>query len=184
MVQAVWMSPATAILIAAGVGAVGWFYTNRTSLRTDRRRHTYDVFQEYRHSNKFLVALNRAREMILSRDIPDPADPTRKDDIAHLDNLLEHYEFIAIAIFNGDVDERFFRECEYSSIVALPERFSDFIIESRNQYQQQTMYKGIDDLRARWAVDPPKPPQRIYEWARLCPCREPPKWLAWLNSRF
>ncbi|MCH7693166.1 MAG: DUF4760 domain-containing protein [Proteobacteria bacterium] len=178
------MSTATAILIAAGVAAVGWIYTNRTSQRTDRRRHTYDVFQEYRHSEKFLAALSRARELILSGDIPDPADPTRKDDIAHLDDLLEHYEFIAIAIFNGDVDERFVRECEYSAIVALPERFSDFIIKARNQYQQQTMYKAMEDLSARWAGDPPKRPQRIYEWVRLCPCREPPKWLAWLNSKF
>ena len=161
---------------------LGWSAGVRTSLLTDRRMHTYQVRKDYRNSERFLTALERARELVGEKDIPSPKDTAREDDIKAIRIVLDQFEFLAASIFNGDIDEAFMKDCEYTLISTAPRYFQDFIDESRRPGPQPTLYRGLDHLALRWTTKPPGFLQRKVEWVRMRPYKETPRWIRALTG--
>jgi len=164
-----------AILLASVFATIGWWWTSRTQQVTARRHHTFNIFLEYRFKGGIAIAIDRLAEITDADNIPSPKDNTRKDDVAFIDQLLDHYEFVSAAILNGDLDEQLFKSCDCSMIVRLPEKLKDYI--NKSQQGQETVYANLIALSNRWRFQQPTIIERIYEYFMFRPCLELPRWL-------
>lgn len=178
-----WVEPGTAILVGAGVALFGWLVNARTTLITDRRMHTYQVRKDYRGNDRFLNALERARKVVVANDIPSRNDPARTDDIKAIRIVLDQFEFLAASIFNGDIDEAFMKDCEYTLLSTAPSFFRDFIDDQRLLGPQPTYLRGLEDLARRWTIKPPGRLQKKAEWVRMRPYRKTPQWVRMLTGQ-
>jgi len=168
------MDTGWAILLSAGIASVGWYVTNRNQQVMSRRQHTYRVFEDYRTEEVYTDCV-KTTYRLAPDNIPNPADDKRITDIEKIIYVLNHYEFIAAAIFNGDVDEGFFKSCEYTTIVRLPLWYEKFIKERIKIRKQKTAYKNLIDLSSRWLDTRQKTTMnRIYEFFMMRPYRKLP----------
>lgn len=147
------LNTGVAIFVSAMVALAGWLFTNRANAVMDRRRHTYQVFREYRNRKQYRKALSRASELIIAKNIPAPDDEKRKADCQAIETVIEQFEFLAIAIFNGDIDERFMRSAERTVVCRIPDRFGEYIEKKRELYTQPSMYEAVEHLCDRWTND-------------------------------
>jgi len=167
------MDTGWAILLSASFASVGWYVTNRNQQIMSRRQHTYRVFEDYRNKTEHTDSLKTVYQLAFDENIPNHLDKARADDIKKIIYVLNHYEFIAAAIFNGDVDEGFFRSCELTTIMRLPLYCEVFIDERKEFRKQRTAYKNLIDLSTRW-MDPRQrtPMVRLYEYFMMRPYRK------------
>jgi len=171
------MNTGNAIFISAILASVGWYVTTRSQQVMDRRRHTYKVFQDYRNDKYHIASLRHAFQLVKDKKVPDSTEETDREDLDKILYVLNHYEFVAAAIFNGDVDEGFFKSCEYTTISTLPICLNDFIQKRRDYKKQKTAFKNLEDLSARWGKKSISHGEYIYEFFMLRPCRKLPGWL-------
>lgn len=95
-------------------------------------------------------------------------------DIDKLDHILNHYEFIAAAIWCGDVDEKLIRMCDETLILALRGRLKVYIDEKKKARKQPSMWEHLDKLAIRWGEPQPTRVVRLYELATQRPCAKCP----------
>jgi len=156
------MAITTAIVIAAVLATFGWLYTNRTNQLTNRRQHTFLVFHDFRLKDDLVRRIERVADLVANKDLPNPYDKNRRDDVREIDKLLNHYEFVCAAVFNGDMDEAFVRSCEYTMITIIPKELSKYINESKAR--QATVFDNIISLADRWENCPPSKGQKFCEF--------------------
>jgi hypothetical protein len=97
----------------------------------------------------------------ISKDLKDAEDDTDRN---ALRRVLNHYEFIATGLRNGDFDERLVRDSERAAILTLFEKSQDFIWNLRDARRRITIYENIEWLYSRWEKSPPSHMQQCAEW--------------------
>lgn len=175
------MFTGVAIIISTGFATLGWLYTGRLQRLMDRRQHTYRIIIRQQDDEKFSVALERIRSLLEKGKIPRPDDETSREDVDKIDYLLNHYEFIAAAIWVGDVDEQLMKLCEYSRITKLHVKMADYINDCREYREQPTMFENLESLSSRWTDANQTLGEKVYEFVWLKPCRNCPPWAERIN---
>lgn len=165
------IEPGLAILLSASGAVLTWWFTHRAQLAMSRRNHTYDVFQRYKESTDFLKDFERVCNLTDRDEIPKPNDVSRADDIQAIDNILDHFEFIAVAVLSGDIDEGFMKQCEYTRISLLYQDLFEYIKETQDWLDQPTYCENISELLDRWNDDYPTNRHALYEYFFLRPYR-------------
>jgi hypothetical protein len=77
--------------------------------------------------------------------------------------LLNHYEFMAAGLRNGDFDERLVRDSERGTVVSLCESCKVYIYQLRDKRSRQAIYEHIEWLHQRWKTRQPGRMQRMLE---------------------
>ncbi len=81
--------------------------------------------------------------------MPNPidGDPELVDAVRR---VLNHYEFIAAGLRNGDFDEPLVKDTERSTIVNLYSGSKKYIWTLRNDRNRMSLYEHLEWLHARW----------------------------------
>lgn len=159
------MASTYAVLVAALLATVGWIFTARRNWQLSRKQHTINVILQANLSQEYLS--NRAKVApMIKRGSCDVGvlDGTDGSLEISLRRVLNHSEFVAAAIRNGDFDERLMRDAEQASYVQLFKVCQPYIEKLRRERQRATLYEHLEWLSARWTTDGPKWPVTWWEW--------------------
>lgn len=94
---------------------------------------------------------------------PDPVNNEIPDLLYHYRFVLNHYEFVASGLRNGDFDERLIQDSERGTILALFEAAETFIYKVRVSRERQTAYEHLEWIYLRWKRKPPSLAQKSFE---------------------
>lgn len=93
-------------------------------------------------------------------DLSNGQDETLR---AHFRMMLNHHEFVAAALRNGDFDERLLRDSERSAVTSLFKCCEEYIWNLRSSRDRVAIYEHLEWLYTRWETSPPGPVQRTLE---------------------
>lgn len=161
------MAPETAVLIGAGLATCGWLYTARRQRSLSRKQHTINVMLQASLNKEMRDALGAVAPMLRLRQCaPDlPTNEERADLWKAVRLLLNHYEFVAAGLRNGDFYERLVKDSERGTIIAIAATCEQLIFQLRDTRARQSTYEHLEWLRTRWEKKPPGWLQRALEWA-------------------
>lgn len=162
----------SAVYVAlAGVifATLGWIWASRVNIIVNRRHHTYKMLHEQVASKEFERHRVRVRKSHIAGLRPDAGsgDARERAYAASVDYLLNQYEFIAAAVWIGDIDERLVFRSEHSRMAVLVDRYRDYMKRERDEHAADTGLEGstiwseFETLVDRW--DKPQKPN-LLEW--------------------
>ena len=141
---------------------VGWIVSNEVSLHNSRKQHTINIITKYIESNQ-----NSAEREIWHRYLPNIYSKLNRlkvdfanecnDFLVILDRKLNYFEFIAIGLETGDLDEEIARRSLRDLFCNLYAQTEDYI-----QYWQDRTASGerasetwdhLTRLNARWSTN-------------------------------
>lgn len=159
------MEASTAILIGAGLATAGWLYTARRARTLSRKQHTVNVMLHSSLNTTFLEAKSKLVPHLRNNEVPDDVITGVNESLRyHFRLVLNHYEFVAAGIRNGDMDEQLVRDSERSTVLMLFKACKKYIWTLRDERSRMTMYEHMEWLHVRWEEKPPKRLQRCTEW--------------------
>ena len=153
------------------MASVGWIFGQRQNRKLSRLEHTFNVLNSYRHNQEHWDAIQRVIVLAKNKTLPMPEEAGRENAVAVLRKLLVHYEFIAVGVFSGGLDETMIRECDRGNIVNLYKNSQNFIKELRRARKRPTIYRNLQDLAERWEGKKPRWPVWLIEICRMKPFR-------------
>jgi hypothetical protein len=158
------MSPETVGLIAATLATLGWLYTARRARALARKQHTINVMLQAHFNQQFREALRIITPTVRAKQgPPEPVDNEISDILYNYRFVLNHYEFVASGLRNGDFDELLVRDSERGTILALFEAAEAFIYKVRINRDRQSAYEHLEWIYARWKRKPPGRVQKLIE---------------------
>ncbi len=135
--------------------ATGWIVTNELALRNSRRQHTINLVttlmtNERRIQDKEKIRSKLPRGKHLNRTILDYDN--ENDLLAQaIDRELNFYEFLAIGIFNADLDERMAKRMLRGLVVGFVEQVEDYILYW--QSKDRETWADVYALHKKWQQD-------------------------------
>lgn len=138
----------------AFVALLGWLTREFFALRTLRKQHTVSVLLQSRMSaafnerHKAMLKVYPATTGVTPVAYNDWQDPQKIEAIEALKYLLNFYEFIAIGIRNGDLDEDYLFKSLKSIVSNLWTMGGPYITELRNGNPR--IYTNLLWLVERW----------------------------------
>ena len=159
---------AAAALFSAALATTGWLYTARRARTLSRKQHTVAVMLQASFNSEFKNIYKSMRIHIRDKTIPNPltGDPELVDSIRR---VLNHYEFIAAGLRNGDFDEQLVLDSERSTILNIYDGCSEYIWALRNDRKRMAIYEHLEWLSARWNDTSARPMKTFLEWVRQRP---------------
>jgi hypothetical protein len=110
------MEPSLAILIGAVFATLGWLYTARRSRVLARKQHTINILLQTSFNKEFGDSFRTVADM-LAKPCPDLTQPDLKEEWYHYIRMMNYYEFTAVGIRYGDLDERLIRESHRTNTI-------------------------------------------------------------------
>ena len=147
------MDEGIAVLLAAALATIGIGFSGRQQRSLQRRQHTYQVLDRHNDWPLFDSNLIHVGHLVRDGRVPSRDEPGREDDIERIDFILNYYEFLSAAIWNGDIEEALVRECERGRIIRLSTTLAAYIRWNRDTFSL-TMWTHLDRLAARWEKFP------------------------------
>ena len=155
------MDPAIAVLVSAGLATTGWLYTARRARMLSRKQHTVNVMLQASFNKDFQDCISHIRPFILERNLSSSLDdPVLQDAIRR---VLNHYEFIAAGLRNGDFDEQLVLDSQRALILQLWNGSAEYIWALRNSRDRMSLYEHLEWLTARWDDAQPRPFKKLGE---------------------
>jgi len=160
------MTTDTAVLMAAGLATLGWLYTGRRARTLSRKQHTINILTQASFNKDWRDAMERISPILKDKKLPDLAAEPNGANAGAIRMVLNHYEFIAAGLRNGDFDESLVRDSQRGTILTLVEVCGPHIYNLRNSRQRQSVYEHIEWLSSRWTTNKPGWVRRCAEWCR------------------
>jgi hypothetical protein len=168
--------PSVAAILSSGLFAtLGWIITQRNTRKASRKQHTFNLLLELRKNANFDYHIANIYRMYppdvrlpiahVERRLDERTDwkkydgnPNAKPTLPIIESVLwiaNLYEFIAVGILNGDLDEQFMKEsyrgmfCRYySKVRPIIETYQKVDADGRPTVK---VYENIYELFNRWA---------------------------------
>ncbi|MBA3447801.1 MAG: DUF4760 domain-containing protein [Pseudaminobacter sp.] len=164
------MEPTIAVLIAAGLATTGWIYAARKARTLARKQHTINVLLQASFNKEFLEARNALSPHLKACVFPEDVSRGENEPLrAQFRSILNHYEFVAAALRNGDFAERLMFDSERASAMALYKCCETYIWNQRSNRDRMALYEHLEWLYIRWEKEPPGRIQRCFEFLRGAP---------------
>ncbi|MCI0431899.1 MAG: DUF4760 domain-containing protein [Rhodospirillales bacterium] len=163
------LSPAVTFLGSAAIAIAGWIYTARRQRNLLRKQHTFNALLQTSFNEQYNDALKAVRPFTdHGKTVTKDADLSEQDKV-QIRFLINHLEFIAAGIRNGDIDERLFRDTERGTVLRLYASFETYIYQVRSERRRDAIYEHFEWLNDRWQKNPPPVWQRCIERIRARP---------------
>ena len=145
------------ITFAAGLTTVGWLYSARRVRTLSRKQHTFTALNasfnhDYQEAMQLIGSVAQANRPL---DFNDP------DSAKKIKFILNHYEFLAAGIRNGDISEKLLRDSERGTVVHLYEITEGYIQKIRESRKRKVIFEHITWLVERWHYKP------VSNWHKL-----------------
>lgn len=143
-----WLAPG-AILLSAGLA---WLYHRSISAK----RATLDLIETTEMANEALADARLHFADLTSGDgqaLLDLVNPTTSDSrrsAAKVSVHLNHCELIAVAILNGAMDERMYKDWRFTTYVRTWEQAHAYITAKRTKLDQPKLYTNFQEVAERW----------------------------------
>lgn len=171
-----------AVVIGVICATTGWIYTARRSRSLFRKQHTFNALLQASFNEKFQECAKMVRPHIRGKGFPDLFAKENEKLHDAVIVLLNHYEFVAAGIRNGDIAERLFKDSECSSVTRLFSASTQLIAHLREERKNRAIFEHLDWVYDRWEERPPSLPQKIIEWAVARPLYHPHyRWWCWVT---
>ena len=131
-----------------------------------RKQHTFNVLIAAAFNKDFRDALHALAPHIRAKAFPDLDDPQNIELALHFRLVINHYEFIAAGIRNGDIDEVLVRDSERGTVLSIYEAAVPRIEVLRGARRRRSLCEHLEWLHRRWEARPPGKAHRLCEWAR------------------
>lgn len=151
---------AGAVLLAT----IGWLYTARRARTLARKQHTFDALLNASFDRDFRNALELLMPYLRANKLPNINIDEENGLWQPLRMVLNHYEFIAASIRNGDIDEVMVRDSKRGTIITLFECSKNYIDSLRRGRRRRAIYEHLEWLHKRWEKAPPNRGQRCLEF--------------------
>lgn len=167
--QSIWFSfiELCIIAITAFIALFAVFHNKKTAVETTTLKIILDDYQD----SKVYEAKTLIFDFIHDRlDHSDNLNVTTLTQIYEIDTkklnliekkiksslmlLLNRYEFFAIGINTGILDERLFKRMHYTNIIYFWETVSPVIMCIRKKVGQDSLFKDFEILVTRWKLNP------------------------------
>src|SRR5680860_619628 len=162
------MGTSNAILIAASLATVGWWYTARRARSLSRKQHTINVIMQTQYSELYRKKFSEIIPFLTKGKCPDLTNNRNSKHRPAFSLVLNHYEFVAVGIRNGDFDEKLFKDSERGTILQLYCSCKDVIYKIRDKRERQSTYEHLEWLGRRWGKKLPWY-QKLLEWFLMRP---------------
>jgi hypothetical protein len=145
------MESETVALIGIGFATTGWIYNSRRARQIARKQHTINIILQATFNSDF-----RKSVRLISHHLKDrycPPNVLESDDIEIRDAyrfILNHYEFLAAGIRNGDLDEQLIIDNERGTILVIYKTCEAMIFSVRNSRERVSLYEHMEWLQKRW----------------------------------
>ena len=83
-------------------------------------------------------------------------DKAQDEDRSHILAIINNYEFIALGIREGALDESIYKRAVYSQVVRDWAAMRPFIMELRRQNNRNTLFQEFEVMAKRWETAPLK----------------------------
>lgn len=133
-----------------------------------RKQHSLNVMLTASFNKEFRDAYKIIAPFIRANNLPTiGADDNGNNDLREaLRLVLNHYEFVAAGIRNGDMDEVLIRDSERGTILTIFESLRKYIESLRNTRRRRSINEHLEWLHRRWETSPPGRIQRLIEAVR------------------
>jgi hypothetical protein len=122
--------------VALLVALAGWMFQSWVSMRNLRKQHTINVLFQTRMGDAWKQNTETIRKLFPDSTPITYAIATRRRNRAAYEAIrfvLNYYEFLAVAVHFGDMDEKVLRECIGTNLCTFCERAEDFISRVREE---------------------------------------------------
>lgn len=166
----------TAVILLGAVAAVLTIYVNgrlsrgsinhngelnRNSIEHNekiaRQRATIDLLMNQR-TDPSLIEAKRAVGSIHNGggDFVSLAAPEKSQDVnrSHILSIINNYEFIALGIREGALDDSIYKRAVYSQVLRDWKAMQPFILELRRKNRIDTLFQEFEFLAKRWLKEP------------------------------
>jgi hypothetical protein len=156
------MDSSHAVLVSAALATTGWLYTARRARMLSRKQHTVNVMLQASFNKEFQECISMLRLHLLGEGLPQSLEdqPQLQDAVRR---VLNHYEFIAAGLRNGDFDEQLILDSQRALILQLWNGSSGYIWTLRNSRNRMSIYEHIEWLTARWCETSQHPLKWVWE---------------------
>jgi hypothetical protein len=161
-----------AILFGAVLATLGWIITQRNTVRSARKQHTFNIIIQLQmneniryHLTNILFKYPIGRNILVSdcsdlqaekliwysekKDLDKKASYPIQDSISWIAN---YYEFVAVAVFSGDLDEGIMKNTVRSSICRFYIKTSGYIYKIRAIDTNKKALENYHNLFISWAT--------------------------------
>ncbi|MEQ1419676.1 DUF4760 domain-containing protein [Acinetobacter indicus] len=116
-----------------------------------RQRATIDLALHERIDTKFIECRKKFAELRDQNKLTSLAcEKTNKIDNDAIMGFLNHYEFLACGIFEEAIDGELYKRMMKTSVIRDFDSLKPYIMEIRNQRQNQNIYCEIEKLVEQW----------------------------------
>lgn len=154
-------------IVAGGVlfALLGWVVTAFVSLHNSIKQHTINVLLQSRLSTAFQERYKQLTVEFCPRPkeirkvtLQDISNPEKRDALSGLQYFLNYYEFIAVGLKQGDLDEKLLKECVSGIVSRLYDISEEYIkhvrgINSKGKPEDPTLYEYFIELHKKWCIN-------------------------------
>lgn len=128
----------------------------------NRKQHTINILLQAGFNKEFGDSFRAVADMI-TKPCPDFLAPEMKDEWHQYLRMMNHYEFMAVGIRYGDLDERLIRESHRTNTIKPFEWSQAFISRLRREKNRPAIFEHLEWLYDRWERSPPGRLQTLVE---------------------
>lgn len=162
------MHTSYAILIGAALATLGWLYTSHRGRTLAKKQQTITVMMMANFNEKFLGSRAAITEYVKgNKKLPENImDADHADLKAELRHVMNHYEFVAAALRNGDLDEKLVKDSERSTLLMVYGNLEEYIWSLRTGRDRESIYEHLQWIHNRWEKKPPSFIIKFFEFLR------------------
>ena len=134
--------------------------------RLDFKLMHYHLILQADFSQHFRKAMAKISPNLEAGGFPGLNDDADQELLLAVRTVINYYEFVAVGIRHGDIDERLFQDTRQSTILRLFDACHDHIYDLRSDRVRQSTYEHFEWLKGRWTNKKPGPLKKMIEWLR------------------
>lgn len=160
-----WQLPSVVgIVVGAALATVGWLYTARRQRSLMRKQLTFNALLNVSFNKDYQEALGEVGKYA-QQGLPPDINSNHHELRFKVKYLLNHYEFLAAGIRNGDIAEVLLQFSEKGTVIRLVE-ISEEVIKASRDTRRKSTYEHIEWLYERWRHERRPWWERSVEWCR------------------
>lgn len=147
--------------IATAVGVIIAAYNIYKNTQNAKKRGTIDMIVAENNNSELQKAISRVNQ--LAKDDKNcifavyiSEDEKLAEDRAAILKVLNHREFMSVAILGGALDEKIYKSFQYSMHMRDWNNLSGFVNELRKKKQIDTIFQEFECLSQKWKEKPLK----------------------------
>lgn len=157
------ISPQLLTAISICFATLGWIWAAKRARALSRKQHTFNALLQASFNQQYQMAHVAVRPYVRGKKKLDwdlPRNRQLKDQFTF---LLNHYEFLAAGVRNGDISESLLKDSQRGVIISLYAYCEPYIESLRSDRHKQALFEHLEWLYMRWHEAPPKFIQRTCE---------------------